>query len=147
MRKALAEVLQRLPHQMPSLNHSLLSGLASVGVELVGENVGPSNPMSWAAAGDDATQASNATPTPHPATRTRARKRPESFMTPSSCWATLDGLPGCFPPESDRSAHSLEYATLVLGVETPASDGFVDRCGELEGGPRSAESGLSRGRK
>src|SRR5512145_1023454 len=51
MRKAEPEVLQMIPHQTPSWNQSLLSGLDSVGVTTAAEKLGPSKPTSCAAIG------------------------------------------------------------------------------------------------
>src|SRR5689334_18494357 len=50
MWNAADEVLHRLPHQIPSLNQSLLSGLEPVGADPAPVKDGPSNPMSPVAA-------------------------------------------------------------------------------------------------
>ena len=50
MRNWLPALLHRIPHQAPSLNHSLFWGFDSVGVVLAPapEKLGPSKPTSWA---------------------------------------------------------------------------------------------------
>ena len=59
MTKASAAVFHRLPHHTPSLNHSLFSGLDSVGVAPAPLNPGPSKPMSCARAAETADQKSD----------------------------------------------------------------------------------------